>query len=160
MLGTLPGLAKGVSLHVTIPTRIGWAFELGLLTVAEQSVKTTLEAPGETLFSQQSASLVLCPPRLFSPLLLCGGGEYGRQSASASGFGTVREADGRDLFDLIAQGTLRLNLLPWFFVRASAAVLLPLLRHDYQYDSRQGDQRVFKISPVAGRAEVGLGLHI
>jgi hypothetical protein len=160
MLGTLPGVAKGVALHIMFPTRMGLAFELGLLTVAEQSVASTGEVPGETFFSQQSASLVVCPPRLFSVLLVCGGGEYGRQSVSASGFGRLRDVAGRDLFDLIAQGTLRLKLLTWLFVRASAAVLFPLLRHDYQYDSRQGDQRVFSISPVAGRAEVGFGLYI
>jgi hypothetical protein len=160
MLGTLPGLAKGVALHVMIPTRVGWAFELGLLTVAEQSLEVAAEAPAETVFGQQSASLVLCPPRLFSLWVVCAGAEYGRQSAVASDFGSEREVSGRDLFDLIAQTTFRVNVLPWLFLRASAALLIPLLRHDYQYDSREGDQRVFRISPVAGRVEAGLGLHI
>lgn len=160
MLGTLPSLAAGAALHVTIPTRTGWTFELGLLTFAEQTVSASLESQGEARLSQQSGSLLLCPPRWLPMLLLCAGGEYGRQSVSASGFRGEREASGRDLFDVIAQGTLRVNLLSWWFVRASVAALLPLLRHDYVYDSRDGDQRLFQIAPVAGRAELGLGLHI
>lgn len=160
MLGTLPSLAGGVALNMTIPTRAGLTFELGLLTLAEQSVAATLETQGEAHLSQLSGSFLVCPPRWFSMLLLCAGGEYGRQSVSASGFDGPSEDMSRDLFDLVAQGTLRVNLLSWWFVRASLAALFPLLRHDYVYDSREGDQRLFRIAPVAARAELGLGLHI
>ena len=161
MLGTLPKLAAGVALNMTIPTRTGWAFELGLLTtVAEQSVSASFESQGELRLSQLSGSILLCPPRWLSMLLVCAGGEYGRQSAVASGFRGERAPEGRDLIDLIAQGTLRVNLLSWWFVRASVAVLVPMLRQDYVYDSRDGNQQLFRVAPVAGRAELGLGLHI
>jgi hypothetical protein len=161
MLGTLPKLAAGVALNMTIPTRTGWAFELGLLTtVAEQTVSASFESQGELRLSQLSGSVLLCPPRWFSMLLVCAGGEYGQQSIVASGFPGEREPTGRDLVNVIAQGTLRVNLLSWWFVRASVAVLVPLLRQDYVYDSRDGDQQLFRIAPVGGRAELGLGLHI
>lgn len=160
MLGTLPEIAGGVALHVAIPTRIGWTVELGLLTVAEQSVKGSSQSQGgEASFGQQSGSLLLCPPRLFSLLLVCAGGEYGRQSVSATGF-TPRDVSSRDLIDLIAQGSIRVNFFSWAFMRAGVALLVPLLRHDYVYDSREGDQRLFRIAPVGGRVELGLGLHI
>jgi hypothetical protein len=161
MLGTLPKLAAGVALNMTIPTRTGWAFELGLLTtLAEQTVSASFESQGELRLSQLSGSVLLCPPRWFSMLLVCAGGEYGQQSIVASGFPGEREPVSRDLVNVIAQGTLRVNLLSWWFVRASVAVLLPMLRQDYVYDSRDGDQPLYRVAPVGGRAELGLGLHI
>jgi hypothetical protein len=52
------------------------------------------------------------------------------------------------------------DLFSALFLRASAALLVPLVRHDYVYDSRVGDLRVFRTAPIAGRAELGLGLYI
>jgi hypothetical protein len=159
MLGALPGVAPGIALNVTIPTRAGLLFELGLRTFAEQSVPAQ-RAGGEARLGQQSASLVLCPSRVFSLLLVCAGAEYGRQSSSASGFSSARRGQSHDLVNLVAQSTLQLDLVSWLFVRASAALVLPLIRRQYVYDSHGGDVRMFRAAAVSARAELGLGLRM
>ena len=129
-------------------------------TLAEQTAKAASKDMGEAHIGLQSGSLVLCPPRVGGLLFVCGGGEYGRQSVSASGFKSLRQVPTRALFNLIAQGTLRLQLVSWLFVRVSTALLVPLIRQEYVYDSREGDRQLFRTAPVAGRVELGLGMDL
>lgn len=159
-LGALPRIAPGVGVHVTIPTRIDWLIELGVLALAEQTVAAASGDIGQVTFGLQAGSLAVCPPRLLTLLFLCAGAEYARQSISASGFSTVRDAPSRALLSLVAEGTLRFELLSWLYLRASTAVLVPLVRHEYVYDSRRGERILFSIPPVSGRAELGLGVTL
>jgi hypothetical protein len=160
MLGTLPALSPGLALNLSIGAGGGWALELGLLTLAEQSVETPPRDQGRASFGYQALSLAMCPPRLIPLVDLCGGAEYGRQAIATSGFRSSREVQSREAIQLVAHATLRVELFAGVFLRASAALLVPLVRHDYVYDSRVGDLRVFRMAPVAGRAELGLGLYI
>jgi hypothetical protein len=160
MLGTLPELAPGVALNLSIGAGSGWALELGLLTLAEQDVQTPPRDHGRASFGYQALSLTLCPPRLIPLVDLCGGAEYGRQAVSSAGFRSIREVQSREAIQLVAHAALRVDLFSGLFLRASTALLVPLVRHDYVYDSRAGDLRVFRTAPIAGRAELGLGLYI
>lgn len=160
MVGVLPEIAPGIALNVIIPTGALWQLELGLRTLAEQSMQAQLRDGGEASFGLQSASLLLCPRRMFSLLLACVGAEYGRQSVVASRFRSTRRPESSDLFNLVAQSALQLDLLSWLFLRASAALLVPLIRNEYVYDSREGDVRLFRAAALGARAELGLGLRM
>jgi hypothetical protein len=160
MLGTLPELAPGVALNLSIGAGDGWALELGLLTLAERDVETPPRDQGRASFGYQALSLALCPPRFIPLVDLCGGAEYGRQAVSTTGFRSAREVQSREAIQLVAHATLRVELFAALFLRVSATLLVPLVRHDYVYDSRIGDLRVFRTAPIAGRTELGLGLYI
>lgn len=158
MLGALPELAAGASLNLSVRVRPSWAFELSFLTLAEQAVDVPRYDLGAASFGYQSLSIALCRPLAW--VELCGAAEYGRQSVSASGFRSLRGVQSRELLNVRAHATFRIDLFYGLFLRASAAAILPLLRQDYVYDSRQGDLRLFRTGLVVGRVELGLGLYI
>jgi hypothetical protein len=72
----------------------------------------------------------------------------------------VREAPSRALVNVLAQGTLRVKLLSALFLRAGATLLLPLMQHEYVYNSRSGERRLFQMPPIAARVDLGLGLTL
>jgi hypothetical protein len=161
MIGTLPNLAPGVALNLSISVGDGFRFELGLLAGAAQRVQAPVRSDrGQASFGHQSLALMLCAPRELLFVEVCGGAEYGRQSVSATDFDRVQPIESRELLNLLVHATVRIDLFSSFFLRASAGLIAPLLRHDYVYDSRAGDQRLFRMTPIGGRAELGLGLYI
>jgi hypothetical protein len=158
--GELPGVAWGLGVRATLPTTQGWLVELSLSAFPERPEPLEHAAGAEAGFSAQLGALALCPLRPTAALALCAGAEYGRQAIAPSGLAGPAEPADKALVNVLAYGLLRADLLGPLSVRASAAVVAPLLRNDYRYTAQPGEQRLFRMAPVAVRAEVGLGLGL
>jgi hypothetical protein len=158
-IGELPGVGIGVGLHATLVTGIGWQLELGFASFPGRAA-TAPAGPGRAELDLDQASLALCPYQLWSMLALCGGAEYGRMSAAASGFARNAASSNQRTIDVIGLGVLRIGLGGPFFLRGSLAFVVPLLRNDYLYLTEAGERQLYRMGVVAGRFELGLGLRL
>jgi hypothetical protein len=158
--GELPGVAWGLGIRATLPTAPGWLVELSLTAFPERHEPLEHGAGAEAGFSAQLGALALCPLRPTAALALCAGAEYGRQAIAPSGLAGAAQPADKAVANVLAYGLLRADLLGPLSVRASAAVVAPLLRNDYRYTAQMGEQRLFRMAPVAIRAEIGLGLGL
>jgi hypothetical protein len=153
-LGQLPGLGLGAALHAALIAQGGWLLEVGFGAWPKRMLA---DRAG---FELQMGSLSVCPWQLFSMLALCVGAEYGSMTVVPGASLKHAVASSRAVFDLVGSSVLRIRLGTQFFVRGALGLAVPLLVNDYEYTAFSGTQRVFRMSPVAGRLEVGFGMRL
>jgi hypothetical protein len=153
-LGQLPGPGLGGMLHAGLITRAGWLLELGFGAWPKHMLAD------KAGFELQMGSLAACPWQLFSMLALCVGTEYGSMTVLPGGSLKHAVASSRAMFDLFGSSVLRVRLGTQFFARGALSLVVPLLVNDYEYTAFSGTQRVFRMSPVAGRLEIGFGMRL
>ncbi|HMI91279.1 MAG TPA: hypothetical protein VK509_07945 [Polyangiales bacterium] len=159
-LGDLPGLGWGVGVRATMPVLQSWLLELSFAEFPERHRALTDGDGAEAGFATQLVGLGLCPLRPSSAFALCAGAEYGRQYVDPSGLAGGSAPANKALLDVFAYGLFRVSLFGPVSLRASATVLAPLLRNDYRYGAPGGAERFFRMTVVAARAELGLGLGL
>jgi hypothetical protein len=156
-LGQMPGVGLGIGLHAGVGTSGGWLIELGFASYPQRTAEA---ASGQVAVELELGSLAICPLQLLRVLALCGGGEYGRMGVSPKNFQFNAAPASRAVVDVFATGVLRLRLVGLLFLRAATSFVVPLLGNEFFYEARTGEKQVFRTSPVAGRAELGFGVHL
>jgi len=158
--GDLPGLGWGLGVRATVPVLQSWLLELSFAAFPERQRALENGDGAEAGFATQLAGLALCPLRPSSAFALCAGAEYGRQYVDPSGLAGGSAPANKALLDVLAYGLFRVTLFGPVSLRASATVLAPLMRNDYRYGAPGGPARFFRMTVVAARAELGLGVGL
>lgn len=160
-LGQLPGVSPGASVHITIATALDWPLELGFIALLERRQEAEVIS-GAAAFSLLLGSAQACPLQPARWLSLCAGAELGQLAVRPSGFdGSPQVAAFEQLaFDALASSVLRLRLLGSLSVHARLTLVAPIARPAYRYQTPDQTRDLFRMSVVAGRAELGIGLKL
>jgi hypothetical protein len=160
--GQLPGASLGLSAHVQLSAPHAWPIELGATGLLERTAKAGNGVAGQARFSLLLGSIAVCPwqPSWLPSLSLCAGAEIGRLHVAPSGFAVVQAASSDFVTNLVGSGVLRAPLVGPLYLRAALSLALPLIQRSYGYQTPAATSaRLYRMPQVAGRAEIGLGLH-
>lgn len=159
-LGVLPGVALGAAAELTLALPTLWPVRLGFAHFFSRSAHASRPAMGTGHFERSELSLFTCPVwgEQDLALELCTGATLGLLHVTTEGFalGGIHANDA--VFDLGAQGGVRLRLAGPVHARLSVGAFLPLVQRVYQYQALDASSaRLFRSSQVAGRLLLGLG---
>jgi hypothetical protein len=159
-LGLLPTLGLGAELrgHLRPP---GWpTLEIGAAVWAPREVSNGLF--GAT-FSLAHAFLAACPlqvARWGFDLAPCAGVQLGALRAGGFGFDLSRQQE-QIVFDATLGADLRRRLVGPLFAAAYVEMIVPVVRDRFFYLTAGGvKNEVFRLSPVAGSANLSLGVEL
>jgi hypothetical protein len=94
-------------------------------------------------------------------LYACAVGHLGVLRVHPSGFDTSKGDDVRFVLDGGAELRATVVVLKPFVARFGAAGVIPLIRDTFSYDRGDGTQaQLFRMAPVAGLLDVGLGMEL
>jgi hypothetical protein len=159
-LGQLPEIAFGAGARIRLEIDSAWPVELGVSGFVPATEHAGNDSAGEARFDLLLASLATCPwqPDWLSGLALCAGAEGGRLRVQPKAFEGSSAAASDAVMDLLGSAVLHVRLGSTLRVRAALTVLLPLLQRSYTYQAADGaDARLFRMTQLAGRAEIGAG---
>jgi hypothetical protein len=160
-IGRMPGVSFGLALHVSLLTRAGWTLELGLAVWPARTVEADGSPHGHADFDALIGSLAICPWQFWQALALCAGAEYGRMGVAPSGFDSRSQVSSSNaLFDAFGSGVLHFQVAGPLQLRGALVVSVPIIRHEYVFETSMGTQRLFRTSPVLAHVELGLGLSL
>jgi hypothetical protein len=160
-LGLLPevGFGAGVTIGVEPPTF--WLTELDATVWLPADTEDEGEGGGQ--FSLLSVGLYLCPLSLDAlPLRvdLCAGQRVGRLVADGFDFDRNREQV-RLIYTLGLRSRAWLSLAGPFLLGFGLGIEAPLARDKFFYTGSSGERaELFRMAPVAGTAELGLGITL
>jgi hypothetical protein len=158
-VGRMPGVSFGLALHVALVTRANWTVELGLAVWPARRVEAD-GSKGHADFDALLGSLAICPWQFWQALALCAGADYGRMGAAASGFISPPQASSNTLFDVFGSGVLHFQVAGPLQLRGALVLTVPILRHEYVFETSAGNQRLFRTSPVLAHVELGVGVSL
>jgi hypothetical protein len=160
-LGQLPGVAFGAGARIRIAIESAWPIELGVNGFVPTTEHASDGSAGQARFDLMLASLATCPwqPAWLSGLALCVGAEAGRLRVRPEAFeGSSIGATSDAVADLQGSAVLHVRLAGAVRMRAALTALLPLLQRSYTYQAPDGTSaRLFRMTQIAGRAEIGVG---
>jgi hypothetical protein len=157
-VGRIPGVSFGLALHVSLLTSADWRLELGLGVWPARRVEAD-GSPGHADFDALIGSLAICPWQFWQALALCAGAEYGRMGVVPSGF-KESETSSSALFDVFGTGVLHFHVAGPLQLRAALVLTVPMIRHEYVFETSMGSQRLFRTSPVLAHVELGVGVQL
>lgn len=160
VLGLLPRLGGGAMIRARIEPPRFWAFELGgLLLFPNDARQGVLGAT----FQLAVASLAACPleARAFgSELSLCAGAELGAIGTSGFGFDLPKTKE-QVAFDVTLEGRVRRRLVGPLVAAAGLGLHVPVVRDRFYYlDAAGAEREVFRMSAVAGAADLSIGAEL
>jgi hypothetical protein len=160
-LGLLPHPAPGVTLRLHVVPPRGPAFEIGASAWLEGHVDAVNVGGAGAAFDLSYGSLAVCPLALAvgrTTFFACAGAQIGSLRAQGVGFDTAY-AQQQLVLDLAAEAHVRRALLGPFFAAVELGLLVPTVRDLFAYRDAAGTtQELFRLPPLAGTAEVALGL--
>jgi hypothetical protein len=160
-LGQLPGIAFAAGARVRLVIEPAWPVELGVNGFFPTTEQAADGSAGQARFDLMLASLATCPwqPDWLPGLALCAGAEAGRLRVQPTAFeGKNARAVNDAVADLQGSAVLHLRLGSMLRLRAALTALLPLLQRSYTYQAPDGTSaRLFRMTQIAGRAEIGMG---
>jgi hypothetical protein len=160
--GQLPEVGMGLTAHVQITPPGVWPIELGAAAFLDQSVQASGGVKGDASFGLVLGSITVCPwqPAGLPALSVCGGAEIGRLRVTPTGFAQL-EAPSHDLVvNLLAEAALRARMVGPLYARAAFLLSLPLVQRGYAYQTLEGtSQQLYRMPPLAGRVEIGIGVR-
>jgi hypothetical protein len=160
-IGRMPGVSFGLALHVSLLTRAGWTLELGLAVWPTRRVEADGSPHGHADFDALLGSLAICPWQFWQALALCAGAEYGRMGVAPSGFTEQNQASSSNaLFDVFGSGVLHFQVAGPLQLRGALVLTVPIIQHEYVFETSKGTQRLFRTSPVLAHVELGVGLSL
>jgi hypothetical protein len=159
-IGRMPGVSFGLALHIALVTRANWTLELGLAIWAARRVEAD-GSQGYADFDALLGSLAVCPWQFWPALALCAGAEYGRMGVAPGGFaGAPQASSSNALFDVFGSGVLHFKIAGPLQVRGALVLSVPIVRHEYVFETAAGTQRLFRTSPVLVHVELGVGVSL
>lgn len=160
-LGQLPGVAFGAGVRVVLAIAPLWPIELGFTAFAPTTQEAGMHSAGSAQFDALYGSLTTCPwqGNSVSSLSLCAGTEIGRLHVDPHHFEGQSAASSDVIANLTGGAVLRARISESLRVRLALTGLLPLWQRSYTVQATDGTSvRLFRMSQIAGRAEIGMGL--
>ncbi len=161
-IGQLPGASVGVVGHIALDWPGLWPIEIGARVFREGSTKAQSPDKGRSRFELLLASIATCPwsPAWLPAFAVCTGVEAGRLRAESSGFAVLPPVENDAVANLLASGVWRVRFTAALHLRAAAAVVLPLIQHEYTYRSAAAERvLLYRMPQVGARVEIGAGMR-
>jgi hypothetical protein len=157
-LGMLPYPEPGATLRLHVVPPRGPAFEIGASVWLESRVDPG--GPGAT-FDLAYGSLSVCPLALTiasTGFFACAGAHIGSLRAQGVDFDSSHQHE-QLVFDVTAEALVRRTLFDPIFAAGGLGFVVPVVRDRfYAIDAAGTAHELFRASPVAGTAELGLGI--
>ncbi|WP_437660022.1 hypothetical protein [Sorangium sp. So ce1182] len=156
-LGLLPSPGVAAVIHARLTPPGFWAFELGGAVWFPDEATT---GASSTRFSWSEGFVSACPVSLGSTTRLsaCAGARLGALRVNGIGFGVDR-TDERLTAGVTLDVRLARRLSGPFTAGGGLGLIAPLVRDTFYYIDAQGREReVFQMAPLAGTADVLLGV--
>jgi hypothetical protein len=160
-LGQLPGVAFGAGVRIVFAIAPLWPIELDFTAFAPTTQEAGVHSAGSARFDALYGSLATCPWQAsgLSSLSLCAGAEIGRISIDPRHFEGQNAASSDAIANLIGGAVLRARISQSLRLRLALTGLLPVWQRSYTFQATDGTSlRLFRMSQIAGRAEIGMGL--
>jgi hypothetical protein len=157
-LGHLPGASVGIAGHVQVIAPQLWPIEIGVALFRPRTAAARGETSGRGSFGLVLGSLAVCPWTPLAAFALCGGAELGVLHAETSGFEETQPTSNAIVANAVAVGIVRVHLTGSLQLRFGLTAAMPLVQHRYSFraaDATSG--QLYRMSQVAGRAEIGAG---
>lgn len=161
-VGQLPGASLGLSGSIELDLPGVWPIEIGARIFGEGTAHAPFPDEGRGHFELLLASIATCPwrPAWLPGLAACVGVEAGRLRAQSSGFAVTSPAENDAVANLLASAVWRIRFSDALHLRAGAAVVLPLIQHEYTYRSADAERvELFRMPQIALRVEIGAGMR-
>jgi hypothetical protein len=160
-LGLLPHPAPGLTLRLHVVPPRGPAFEIGASAWLEGNAGASGAGGAYATFDLAYGSLAVCPLAATvarTSFFACAGAQAGSLRGQGVSFDTPY-AQEQLVLDVTAEAHVRRALAGPFFAAAGLGFVVPIVRRPFQWEDAAGTRHdLFRLSPVAGTAEVALGL--
>ncbi len=155
MLGLLPRTSAGVVLRSHVEPPRFWAFEVGgIIFPSVEATQGTVSAG----FQLAEAFVSACPLTVRvvgAALSACAGVQVG----SIRALGTGLQAE-QGLFNVAVEGRVHRRLWGPLVAGLGLGLVAPVLRARFSYAGTAAEQTLFQMAPVAGEADLSLGVEI